>query len=419
MSPDRRERSTALQTIFSKKMALFKAFLTLSCVPVLGVTGIARAEIPAAGFSFQKEGQEISGAMLVLEDAADVQELVAGFGAEVKKARSVNRDVKVAVHWVDAVPVSADRGLASGDGSEEIAREISEKVPGVEVDGHRIRIPELKETPEGLTESQLRYVRNADRFVWIMRIGVVGSVECIHLFVTHHVPAWIPIGAGLATMSAMLFNVINTERITNAVNYMKWKALTDTEMVEINQKIAGMSRFRKVLELPRIYFFSFLYEVAFQGSLQAVIHGLFHLGGVPMAFLPDKFFGSIVVGNFGETAFDLAQGSYQETRAGKVVEPIRRANMRMISAVGSILSVGGILMSSRAVEVGYWSLGAMVATGLGLTAYYRYTDPIHEVTLPVIAAGRTRLKRFFGSVEEYLKKNGPAICQSLLKPPSR
>jgi hypothetical protein len=411
-----------LQGIFDflpKKLAFFRTQASWLALAGLLVAGAARAEIPAAGFSFQKEGHEISGAMLVLEDAEDVRELVEGFGAEVRKARAGNPDVKVAVHWVDAVPVSADRGLASGDGSEDIARGISESVPGVEVDGHRIRIPELAESAQGLTDAQLRYVRNADRFVWIMRIGVVGSVEFIHLFVTHHVPAWIPIGAGLATMSAMLFNVINTERITNAVNYMKWKSLTDSEMASINQRIAGMSRFRKLLELPRIYFFSFLYEVAFQGSLQAVIHGLFHAGGVPLPFFPDKFFGSIVVGNFGETAFDLAQGSYQETRAGKVHELIRRANMRMISAVGSILSVGGILMSSRAVEVGYWSLGAMVGTGLGLTVYYRYTDPIQAVTLPVISAGRARMSAFFGSIGQYLKKNGSAICQALLKPPSR
>jgi hypothetical protein len=380
-----------------------------------GILGSARAEIPAAGFTFKKGSLELRGNFLSLEGSEDAIEFSQGFASELNKIRDQNANVKVFIHWVDAVRNSLDRGLASADGAEDFAQEIASQNPGAEIDGHRITIPELKEPSEGLSPSQLKYVRNADRFAFILRVGVIGSVECVHLFLSYHVPVWIPIGAGLATVSAMLFNVVNTEKITNAVNYMKWKSLSDEEMAEINQRIAGMSRFQKMIQVPRIYFFSFLYEIAFQGSLQTVIHGLFYAGGGSLPFMADKFFGSIVAGSVGETAFDLAQGAYQETRAGKVPRAIRSANMKIISAVGSILSVDGILLSSNAAEAGYWSLGSMIATGLTLAAYFRYTEEIHATVLPRIASSRQRVSSFVSGVGEHLEQSRRGFCNFLLK----
>jgi hypothetical protein len=375
----------------------------------------AFAEIPAAGFSFKNAAHEFNGTFLSIDGFEDAQELSDGLTSEIRKIQVRNPKVKIQIHWVDAVQNSLDRGLASADAVEDFAEEIASRNPGAEVDGHHITIPELKEGAEGLTPAQLKYVRNADRFAFILRVGVIGSVECVHLFLSYHVPVWIPIGAGLATVSAMLFNVVNTEKITNAVNYMKWKSLSDQEMAEINQRIAGMSRFQKMVQVPRIYFFSFLYEIAFQGSLQTVIHGLFYAGGGSLPFLADKFFGSIFAGSLGETAFDLAQGAYQETRAGKVPRAIRSANMKIIGAVGSILSVDGILLSSNAAQAGYWSLGSMIATGLTLTAYFRYTDEIHSGLLPKVAAGRQRLASFVTGVGEFLDQSRRGFCSFLLK----
>jgi len=377
----------------------------------------ARAEIPAARFSLERGTLKVEGSLLSLEGAGDSQEFAQGFRSEIRKLRQSNPALEVRIHWVDAVRESPDRGLASSDGVEDLSREIAAGDASIEVDGHRIAIPELKDPADELTPAQRRYVRNADRFAFIMRIGVIGSIECVHLFLTHHVPAWIPVGAGLATVSAMLFNVINTEKITNAINYSKWKSLTDQEIAEINERVSNMSGVQRVLRVPRIYFLAFLYEIAFQGSLQAVIHGLFMAGGANLPFYPDKFFGSIVAGSFGETAFDLAQAAYQETRGGKVPAPIRSANMKIISAVASILSVDGILLSSSAAEAGYWGLGSMIGTGLALTVYFRYTDRIHGFVLPPVTAARSRMASVVKDLGLVLERSRKSFCNALLRRP--
>ena len=121
------------------------SFLILS-VLALVPQGDARAEIPAARFSYERDSLKIEGALVPLENSGDAQEFVQGFRNEISKLRKSNPALEVRIHWVDAVRESVDRGLASSDNVDDLARDIAKGDPSLEVDGHRIAIPELKDS---------------------------------------------------------------------------------------------------------------------------------------------------------------------------------------------------------------------------------------------------------------------------------
>jgi hypothetical protein len=238
-------------------------------------------------------------------------------------------------------------------------------------------------------------------------------MESVHLFLTHGVPVWIPASAGVVTAAAMLFNTANTEKISNLVTYRKWKSLSSEEIVRINEAFAASSVRTKLLRGPKILFMATLYEIAFQGSVQGLIQGLFYLGNATHEFDIWKFLVAIGVGSIGESAFDAAQSAYQETRGASVPHAIRKANMMRIGTLASILSVLGTLKSSDGVLASEILLGTMVTTGISLNFYFRNTDRIKEVVLPVALGLETRTRDFLTGVRGLFKTAAKRSCDFL------
>jgi len=375
------------------------------------VTPLAHASVPTVGFVFENPEIRLTSTFLTLENGNDVREFIDGFGSEIAKARKENPKVKVLIHWFDAITGEINRGIASKDDAEGIAEEIVQNNSGIEVDGSKIQPPA---TPSSHSAQIQQYVSNANRAAFIIRVGVVGVVSTIHLFLTYNVPMWIPLAGGICTAALMYFNTVNTDKIVNLINYLKFKTLSDEEVRALKEKIENSSALVRGLQGPKVYFTSFLYEVAFQGTLQFFIQALLALNGSPLTFDVARSFTSIATGTVGEASFDLAQRSYQETRAGAVHPEIRRANLMLIGALSSTLGVPAVLASSDASVAGYISLGAMISTGLVLNFYYRYTNEIHDFLAPIFA--NEKLRGFLNGVSLIYEKVKKSNCNFLLKP---
>ena len=374
----------------------------------------AFAEVPLVGFNLQKEGHEVSGQIAALEGITDIQEFIAGFSADIKKERAKNPKVQVAIQWVDVVEKSADRGLAAiDDNVEEMANAIALRNERVEVHGHHIQLPHLLESTEGLTPSQQRYVRNTNLTAFVIKVGVVGGVECVLLFLTHHAPMWVPVLSGILTCTWMIYNYFHTDEINNLINHMKFKSLSDPEAKALEAEFEAMSPSQRIVRLPVKFIMSFLYEVVWQGTLQAAIATLDWIAGNGFNVDAVESGTSILWGTGGELPFDRGQDAYQLTRAGHVPLPVRKANMRMIGAISSLMGVPGVLARSSHNIYGTWSLGTMIITGSAFYVYMRYTDQIHNMVLPVISGAGARMRDFMRGVSKFLDKAQAATCNAL------
>ena len=152
----------------------------------------------------------------------------------------------------------------------------------------------------------------------------------------------------------MCFNTVKTEQIANLIIYQKWKSLSDDEIDLIKQKIESQGRLGQILRVPKIYFMSFLYEVAFQGSLQAVIQGLYHAAGAYLPFSPTQTLGAILVGTVGATVMDVHKVVSGDP-GGRFLTPIRPQQKLIVRFIALACRSADVRLNLR----GYYSLGSI------------------------------------------------------------